>query len=205
MADSDVGRREIEAYLNRVRRGLRALDEEDVREILEELKSHILDESGAGGETTAASVASTLARLGRPEELAGEYATDDLLLRAEVTRSPVRVLETLFRWGSLSFAGFFALLLSIAGYFLGGVFLLCAALKPFHASSAGLWSYEDGGGRAFSLRLGFGAPPPGAHELLGFWVVPLGWVLGWTLVVLTTRFALYCLKRYRVSRVPPRG
>src|SRR5579862_4225211 len=142
MADSDVGRREIEAYLNRVRRGLRALDEEDVREILEELKSHILDESGAGGETTAASVASTLARLGRPEELAGEYATDDLLLRAEVTRSPVRVLETLFRWGSLSFAGFFALLLSIAGYFLGGVFLLCAALKPFHASSAGLWSYE---------------------------------------------------------------
>jgi hypothetical protein len=202
MADSDDdGRRQIEAYLGRVRRGLRSLGEEDTSEILEELRSHILDAARAEGPATAASVGAALSRLGRPETLAGEYATNEMLLRAEVTRSPFRILETLFRWASLSLGGFLALLASIGGYLLGGVCLLCAALKPFHPATAGLWTFPDDGGVAISLRLGFGLPPPGAHELLGWWIVPVGWIVGWALVVLTTRFSLFCLRFQR--SVPP--
>jgi len=66
--------------------------------IVEELRSHILDKASANGEATAAGVDAALAALGRPEDLAREYVTDAVLARAEVSRSPVRILKSLFRW-----------------------------------------------------------------------------------------------------------
>jgi hypothetical protein len=155
---------------------------------------------------TAAGVDTALAALGSPEELASQYMTDNLLAQAEVSRSPVRILESLFRWASLSIAGFFVLLGAVAGYFLGLVFMLLAILKPFHPQTAGLWVPRDNtGDLAISLRLGFGSAPVGASEVLGWWVVPLGFVAGCGLVILTTRFALWCARHYRRSRALPRG
>src|ERR1700687_316178 len=99
----------IDAYLGRLRQRLRGVKDEEVREIVEELRSHIMDKAAASGEATAAGVDAALAALGNPEELANEYMTDNLLARAEASRSPVRILESLFRWASLSVAGFFVL------------------------------------------------------------------------------------------------
>src|SRR5271155_5480136 len=90
----------IEAYLGRLRRRLRGMNDEDVREIVEELRSHIIDRATANGEVTAGGVDAALAKLGSPEDLAVEYMTDALLARAEVSRSPLRILASLFRWGS---------------------------------------------------------------------------------------------------------
>jgi len=185
---------------------LRGMNDEDAREIVEELRSHITDKAAASGQVTAAGVDAALAGLGSPEELASQYMTDDLLARAESSRSPLRILESLFRWASLSVAGFLVLLGSIAGYFLGVVFFLCAALKPFHPHSAGLWILPDSAGDAsISLRLGFGSAPAGGREVLGWWIVPIGLVVGCGLVMLTTHFALWCARQYRKSRVLPRG
>ena len=204
MTMSSDAQQKMEAYLTRLRGKLSGLNRDDVREIVEELRGHILDKAGAPGEVTAAGVDAALAALGSPEELASEYVTDNLLARADVSRWPSRVLEGLFRWASLSVAGFFVLLGSIVGYFLGGAFLSGALLKLVHPRTAGLWAYRNNAGDLeLSLRMGFGSAPVGARDVLGWWVVPAGLLLGWGLVMLTTRFALWCARRYRRSRVLP--
>jgi HAAS domain-containing protein len=194
----------IESYLSRLRQHLRGLRSEDAREIVEELRSHITDKAAASGEITPTGVDAALALLGAPEELASQYTTDDLFTRAEVSRSPLRILESLFRWASLSVAGFLVLLTSIVGYFVGGALMWCAVLKLIHPQTAGLWVISHGGDIEISLRLGFGSPPVGGRDVLGWWIVPLGLVVGCGLVLLTTHLALWCTRQYRKSLALPR-
>jgi uncharacterized membrane protein len=196
------GQQQIDAYLSRLRTGLRGLHSDEVRDIVEELRSHVIEKSSEAGEISASRVEATLTALGPAEVLASEYVTDAVLARAEVSRSPMRILESLFRWASLSIAGFFVLIGSIVGYSLGVIFFLLALFKPFHPHTAGLWVWEDPAqGLVYSARMGFGVPPAGANEILGWSIIPLGLVLGCGLVMLTTRFALWCAKQYRNTRV----
>jgi len=202
----------IDLYLGKLRGRLRGANDEEVGEIVDELRSHIMDKAAASsqlndetnGEITLAGVDAALTALGSPEELAGQYMTDTLLARAEVSRSPVQILRSLFRWASLSVAGFFVLLGSILGYFFGVVFLLVALLKLFQPHTAGLWIFPSGAGDSeISFRLGFGSIPVGGRDLLGWWIVPLGWMAGGGLVMLTTYIALWFVRQYRRSRALP--
>ncbi|HEY4902565.1 MAG TPA: hypothetical protein VIH89_03750 [Candidatus Sulfotelmatobacter sp.] len=196
----------IEAYLGRLRGRLRGINSGYAQEIVEELRSHITEKAGFDEEHTPGVVDAVLTALGSPDELASQYLTDDMLARAEVSRSPVRILEGLFRWASLSIAGFLVLLTSIMGYFLGGVFMWCAVLKIVHPQTAGLWVISGGSGDSeISLRLGFIGVPPGGRDVLGWWTVPVGLLVGCGLVVLTTRFALWCAGQYRKSHALLRG
>jgi hypothetical protein len=205
MTTAGDAQHKIEAYLGRLRQLLCDMNAEDAREIAKELRSHITEKAAESGQVTAAGVETALAGLGTPEELASQYTTDALLARAEVSRSPVRILESLFRWASLSIAGFLVLLTSIVGYFLGGTFMWCAVLKIVHPQTAGLWVFPNGGDREISLRLGFGNAPLGGRDVLGWWIVPAGLIVGCGLVMLTTRFALWCARQYRKSLALPRG
>jgi len=206
MTTASAEQQKVEGYLARLRERLRGLNPDDVRDIVEELRSHIMEKAAASGEVTAAGVDVALDTLGSPEELANEYVTDNLLARAEVSRSPLRVLESLFRWASLSIAGFFVLLGSLVGYFLGGAFMWCGVLKLIHPETAGLWVYRDStGDLAISLRMGFGSAPVGGKDVLGWWVVPIGLLAGCGLVIGTTRFAVWCARQYRQSRALPKG
>jgi uncharacterized membrane protein len=204
----------IDTYLSRLRQRLRGMNDQDAREIVEELRSHIMDKAAAPGKTTEeangeitpAAVDVALAGLGSPEQLASQYMTDDLLARAEVSRSPVRILRSLFRWASLSLAGFFVLLGSIVGYFFGAVFILVALAKLFHPRTAGLWIFPNGAGDSnLSFRLGFGSVPASARDVLGWWIVPIGWMVGCGLVMLTTYTAVWFVRQYRKSLLLPRG
>ena len=204
MTIPDDAKQKIEAYLGKLRAQLRGFNDQQVAEIVAELRGHILDKLDIAGDATPSQVDSILAALGTPEELAGQYITDNVLARAEVSRSPLHILASLFRWASLSVAGFFVLLGSVLGYFFGAVFILVAVLKPFHPHTAGLWLLHDSTGDAeLSFRMGFGTVSAG-RDLLGWWIVPLGLFAGCTLVMLTTRSALWCVRRYRSSRVLPR-
>jgi hypothetical protein len=205
MTMPDDAQAKIETYLGRLRARLRGLRDEDVREIVEELRSHIEDKAATGGELSAAAVDGALAGLGTPEQLASEYLADELLKRAQVSGSPWRVLGSLFRWGCLSVAGFFVLLGAVIGYLLGFSFILCGLLKPLHPHTAGLWLIPAGPDSfQLSLRLGFGSIPAGSRDLLGWWIVPIGLGVGGALVMLTTRCALWCARQYRRSRALPR-
>src|SRR5215467_6853366 len=140
MTTAGHAQQRIDAYLCRLRRRLRGMNDEDVREIVEELRGHITEKANANGEVTAATVDAALMTLGSPEELASQYLTDELLSQATVSRSPVHTLKSLFRWASLSVAGFFVLLSSMVGYFLGSAFMLCGVLKMIHPATGGLWA-----------------------------------------------------------------
>ena len=205
MTIPDHAQQKIEAYLARVRAQLRGFNDQQVAEIVAELRSHVIDKLAISGDAvTPSQVDAILAALGTPEELAGQYITDNVLARAEVSRSPLRILDSLFRWASLSVAGFFVLICSVLGYFFGAVFILVAILKPFHPQTAGLWLLHDStGDPEFSFRMGFSSTPPDGRDLLGWWVVPLGILAGCALVTLTTRFALWCARQYRKSRALP--
>ena len=201
-----VAQEKVDTYLGRLRVCLRSLHSEQVNDIVEELHSHLLDKAMVNGELAVREVDAAIKELGSPEDLASEYLTDAALVRAEVSRSPFRILASLFRWASLSVAGFIVLISSLVGYFLGASLIVCAVLKPIHPQSAGLWSFHDSGGDLdLSLRLGFGSAPAGGHDVLGWWIVPIGLVAGFGLVMLTTRFAIWCVRLYRQSRAPHRN
>jgi len=56
MAMSGDAHHKIEIYLGRLRQRLRRMKDEDVREIIEELRSHIMDKSAADAPITIAAV-----------------------------------------------------------------------------------------------------------------------------------------------------
>lgn len=196
----------VETYLGTLRTRLRGLGNDEINDIVEELRSHILEKSTVNGELAAREVDAVIEALGNPQKLASEYITQAALARAEISRSPFQLLAGLFRWACLSIAGFFVLVSSLIGYFLGIAFILCALLKPIHPQSAGLWSFRNSSGELqLSLRLGFGIAPADGRDMLGWWMVPVGLVAGFGLVMLTSRFAAWCVRRYQKSRVPRRA
>ncbi len=201
MTMAEDSQHKIEVYLDRLRRRLRGLGEKDAEEIVAELRSHILDKAAVAGTLTPAGVDAALTALGVPEILAGEYLTDDLLARAQASRSPLLILRSLFRWASLSVAGFFILIGSMVGYFLGIALAWAAILKAIHPLTTGLWATpRPGGDYEFSLHMGFAAPSPGSYEVLGWWIIPLGLVVGCGLFFLTLQLDLWSIGKFRRDR-----
>lgn len=167
----------IEVYLRELRAQLHgAADAED---ILAEIRSHI-EESGPD-------VAATLARLGTPAELATLYAVDR-------SSSPTILVRGLFRWAKVSIGGFFALIGVVVGYGLTISFFLAALIKPFAPHRTGVWWLA---GDEISLRLGLGGSPPTyGHEVLGWWIVPIGLAAGALVLWATPRFGRWAVRRF---------
>jgi hypothetical protein len=197
MDELNPTQKKINKYLQDLSAGLRGLPAEQTNDIVEELRSHIVEKASASGEITPAAVDSVFAGLGRPEDLASLYLTDDLQVRALASRSPLLILRSLFRWASISFAGFFVLMGSLLGYFVAAAVVACAFLKPIHPLTAGLWMIPTEGDHEISLRLGFGSVPAGGRDLLGWWIVPIGLMVGFGLLFLTTRLGLWSIRRLR--------
>ncbi len=198
MTFSAESQKTIDAYLLALRKQLRELMDEDVNDIVEEIRAHILDKTSGDGPRDT--VASTLAALGTPEELASRYRTDELLKRAQITRSPLVSLRSLFRWATLSFAGLVVLVVSVFGYSLGGGLVIIGALKLIWPRATGFWMefYPDGSPKSASGGFGSGyasQPPPG-REVLGWWLVPVGLILGTALLFLTFRFGSWSIRKF---------
>jgi len=198
MSDPNAGARRLDAYLNELRGRLRRLPDAEVAEIVEELRSHVRDSAGEGVALTEEGVAAALERLGSPDELAALYVTDSLLARAGRSWSPWLVFSSIFRWATVSVAGFFAFLGLLVGFVLSASFFIAALSKPFSPNRTGLWHVD---GESLSLHLGLASgPSPVGQELLGWWIVPLGLVVGVGGVWLTTRFGRWCIRRFRRTR-----
>jgi hypothetical protein len=197
MPDAHASQHRLDGYLHDLRRALRGLPEDHVSDIVNELRSHVLDKATLGGELTSDAVESALAGLGSPEDLARQYRTNHVLLRAQSAHSPLTILRGLLRAASISVAGVFVLVGSAVGFALCAAVVLCAALKALHPDTAGLWIGPEGD---LSLRLGFAAPPSGSRELLGWWIAPIGFAMGLGLYLLTMRFGRWGVHQLRGAR-----
>jgi hypothetical protein len=195
MSDADAVLIVIEACLAEVRRGLRGLSTGETADILDELRSHIVDRAREGGELTPASTIAAVNGLGDLRELAGAYAAGRIAAPVEERRSPWWMLGAAFRLAQLSLWGFVLFMVSLVGYAVGASLLLTAIIKPFAPFHSGLW--QTGSGETYSLHLGFYSGPPTGHELLGWWIIPLGLVLGALITWLTWRLDLASLRRVR--------
>jgi hypothetical protein len=184
----------IDTYLAALRKQLRELMEEDATDIVDEIRAHILDKTSNGG--SPEKVSATLAALGTPEELASRYRTEEWLRRAQLTRSPLVSLRSLLHWATLSFTGIVVFLVSVFGYALGGALVVFAMLKAAFPRATGLWKTVSPDG-TWGLNLSFssGTPPPG-QELLGWWVLPIGLLLGTGLLLLTFRFGTWSIRKF---------
>jgi hypothetical protein len=188
----------IDGYLRRVRIGLRALPDAEVADILNELRAHIVERAQSSGRPAEDAVASALQSLGRPEQIAALYVSENLVSRAESSRAPWTILRSLFYWSTLSVVGFVVFIVCLVGYSFGVCFFLAALMKPFHPQGVGLWYQSAGPNQLFSLHVGGFSPHTGhERELLGWWLVPVGCSLGGGSILLTTHFALWSLRRLR--------
>ena len=78
----------------------------------------------------------------------------------------------------------------------GGAFFLAALIKPFNPR-VGLWVLDND---TYSLALGMTDYGPRGHELLGWYLIPIGCALGGGTILLTTHFALWSIHRFRRAR-----
>jgi hypothetical protein len=191
MTLTETSQKTVDAYLKSLRRELRELLDEDAEEIVEEIRTHIFDK--ASGEESAGAVTATLAALGTPQELAERYRTQELLERARLARSPKYLMRATLRWAGLSMMGLLVFALSGFGYGLGGGLFLLGVLKLLHPTVTGVYGTWTDHDKSFNWQSG-GPNKPG--ELLGWWLVPLGILIGGGLLLLTFRFGNWCIRRF---------
>lgn len=197
MTIAQAAARRVESYLNEVRAGLRGIPNAQALEIVKELRSHILDRAATSGEVTEAGVAAALERLGRPKEIAAMYVAENIVTRAERSFSPWLVLKGLFHWAGISVAGVFVFFTSLTGYAIAASFTLSALMKPLAPDRVGLWVRED----VYSLVvLGIIDAPHSGTELLGWWIIPVGLMVGIGLFLLTSQFSLWSLRKFQRMR-----
>lgn len=182
----------VDAYLAALRKQLRELVDEDVNDIVQEIRAHILDKTS--GEDAEDAVSSTLVALGTPEELASRYRTDELLKRAQVTRSPLVSLQSLLRWATLSLVGLVVFSVSVVGYCIGGMLVMIALFKAMNPRN-GLWIVYDAG-HTFSASFGSGVQPPHSFDPLGLWLIPIAFIVGTGLLLLTFRFGGWSIRKF---------
>ena len=166
----------LESYLARVRVALRGLPEPEIDDILRELRSHVED----------------------PLDLAQTYRSDNQMVRAQCSGSPLIILQGL-RSASRGTLGRVSLTaLYVLGYFGMGTLWAAALEKLVAPSRGGLW-YTPGDFSSITLVVG-GNPPAGARELLGWWLVPIALLGGWGVKYASDRIAQWWIGRYRRSK-----
>jgi hypothetical protein len=189
----------IDTYLTDLRGQLRPLSPEDANDIVEEIHAHILDKSA--GVTAEGIVRATLAALGTPDELAARYRIDELLKRAQSTRSPLVSLFSLARWATLSLIGLVTFIISSVGYALGALLVVIGLFKLIYPHNGGVWFDPKPGGHGIDGSAGFSFVGGGTwthpgHEIFGLWLAPSCLAFGALLVFLTFRLGTWCIRSF---------
>lgn len=202
MKPNELPDKVIDSYLLRIKQ---QLDEDlpgaQVSEILAELRSHILESMRSANSTPSGDeLGEVLDRLGSPEDMAEMYRTENLLEKAETSRSPWLVMRTLLRLAVKSAWALGTFLVGLIGYILAILVFICAVDKPFNPDRDGLWWNAQ---THTLVGIGLIRPGPYDREILGWWIIPVGILASCLIFYLTTRFARWNIRRMRRSRKPP--
>jgi uncharacterized membrane protein len=180
----------IEVYIARLRKALSGFSVGEREDIVEEIRTHIVDRVAESGLT----VEETLARLGPAEELAKDYRSGALVRRARSSFSPWTILRATFRWAMTGVHGLSVFFLAVLGYGGGTALILAALLKPLFPEQTGVWIGPD------DFVIGF-RPSPEAHEMLGPWFTQIALALGTLFFIVTTLVVRRLLPRFRRWRI----
>ncbi len=181
----------IESYLARVRVALRGLPDREIDDILRELRSHVDELTGKEG----SGVETALQSLGDPADLARTYRSENQMLLAQCSSSPLIILQGLRHASRDTLGRVTATALYVLGYFGMGTLWAGALQKLLAPSRGGLW-YTPGDFWSITLVVG-GNPPAGARELLGWWVVPITLIAGFGVKYASDQIARWWIGRYR--------
>lgn len=185
---------QIDRYLDRLRQALGGLPAEEIEEIVREIASHIAERAAAVDPLNAAGLERILGALGNPEALASLYQSRVMAARARTSTSPRLIFTTTLRWAGMSLAGVVSFLVGLFGYVLGLGFLITPVLKLFHPDRVGLWV----GPHMWDLSMGSLSAADlaryPAHEVMGWWLLPLGLILGPLVLIVTTLVLRWALR-----------
>jgi hypothetical protein len=196
---TELGESRVNGYLFVLERALRTfLPGDVVRDAVREIESHVRERiaraDGAPNERVA--VEKILSELGPPLRVAQAYSAERTIDEAVTTGRVVPVLRAVWHLAVTTMGGFFAALLVVVGYLSGAGFLVIAALKPIFPDNVGFWG--DDGWHGYPTSLGIRPlPPTGEVAHGGYWVIPIGIVLGLGILVLTHKCARRFLARWR--------
>ena len=174
-------------YLSSLESHLRNTSTSEKEEILREIEAHIRDAS----EQSYGNVTLVLHRLGEPKALANQYRDSILLQSASRSFSPTVLLRATLRLATKGIFGAFVFFCALFGYAFGAGFLLVGIIKPLAPAHTGVWLQN---GVVVSCGALVVVPPPPAHEVLGWWLIPIALILGTTVSLVTTFMIRLSLK-----------
>jgi len=183
----------VDSYLMQLRRSLGELPPEEVSEILQEIRGHILERAEASGELTDERLVSILHSLGKPEDIAPLYQADSVMAKARTSLSPTVVLRGVLRWAMMSVRGVVLFIVGLFGYALAAGWIVGAFGKMIAPDKFGAWVSPD----TFSIGTN---DNPAAHDVLGMWLIPVGLVLGTVFTIATTWLLRWAMRFARVRR-----
>lgn len=187
----------VDRYLAQLRRALVDVPVGEREELVREIESHLVDayaESSSGVESSpTARIEEAIDRLGDPSTYAEALASEHRLRRATTGFRPASLLGSLLGRVGQGLGQAVGGLLFAFGYIALLVVAIATTVKPFVPES-GLWIHPGGG---WSLSM---IEQPGATEVLGWWIIPIGVtvvVAGWTLLNRALRLLLRMEARRR--------
>jgi uncharacterized membrane protein len=184
----------IDAYLARLRRALVDVPPEDISEIVREFHGHILERAEATDPLNEAALNRILDALGNPEDIGSLYQSRVMVARARASASPLLILMTTLRWAGKSLSGLAAFFFGLFGYTSGLCCLVGAIMKVIRPERVGLWI----GPHTWNLSMGYltvaERARDHAHEVLGWWLIPVMLIVGPLILILTTLILRWTLR-----------
>jgi uncharacterized membrane protein len=155
----------IDDYLRSLSRHLSRLDRADADEVMREITSHVDDAFEAqAAARLPIDATQILAGFGSPRELADRYV--EHVLQGSPPPPGFRAIQRVKKqttrglyWATAA-----------SGYGMALAMILVAVCKPLAPSMLGLWANASGSIAVLGV---FQQTPPGMHEVLGWWIVPI--------------------------------
>jgi uncharacterized membrane protein len=192
--DDPVLQRQIDTYLTHLRRALVNLPPAEVEEIVREIHGHIVERAESLQPLDEAALTRVLDALGNPQDIGSLYESRAMVARARAGISPLLIVRTTLRWAAKSIAGVAMTIVAIFGYLFGGSWVLGSIMKFISPDRVGLWI----GPGMTNLSMGSltlaERQREHATEVLGWWLVPIGFIVGPIILILTTLILRWALR-----------
>lgn len=203
---SNAGEARTNGYLYVLQRSLRSfLPQEVAADAVREIESHLRDRISAATPTPdeRAALERILAELGPPLRVAQAYSTERVIEEAVTTGRFVPTLRAVWHLAVTTVTGFVTAVAIFLGYVSSFAFFAVALLKPIFPNNVGI-QFVHG------IPVGLAAIfPDASHADLrgGYWVVPIGVIVGLAIFTGTHRGArrfLASMRRRREEEIDAR-